>query len=485
VATDIPWLANTNEDYMPPAHVLGDLAGNYYFCEGIGLWTFTPPTASVSSTQVVMTSLNAGIEELVAGHTIAPDAVSAIFVAGWDRMPFYLPKATLTSAYPAAGVYGSKTPGVMGSWGVDYVPGTSTVGMINNNGAGLDFSGLSTDGGQTFRPFGGALTGTVTVGTALPVSFSAGPTGLSFNLGVDTAIVVSASDVSKYGWGAVTAYNAGTGAITVNTDINGSATVQSGSDFVLHQMHPKLFGSPRMHDCSGFAMSTALNMIFTPGVNRGGANGVLAPIYTTDGGVTWTDLAAYFLANYSITDSDAGWSATNNIAADSVTANKFYLAITGTTAPGMYVSTTSGATWTRPRTSLLTGGGSTATVKCPPGLAGHVWCAYYAGGINFSTNSGSSWTLVSNISNVCAFGFGKQVGSYPSILISGMYFGVWGLWLSTDGGTTFTQLLDSDSSPWPMKSLSLPKDIDGDKTTAGTWYMALSGPADGWVVYTP
>ncbi len=67
-ATDIPWLQNTNENFMSAYQITYDPAQSniLYFSEGIGVWTTTPTTGNT----VAWMSKSTSIEQLVSqlGH---------------------------------------------------------------------------------------------------------------------------------------------------------------------------------------------------------------------------------------------------------------------------------------------------------------------------------------------------------------------------------------------------------------------------------
>jgi hypothetical protein len=165
VATDVPWLAWTNESYMSNGDMMFDPSApnTLWFSEGIGVWSTSPPAGRAA---FAWTSRNAGIEQLVANVVVAPPGGRPI-VGSWDRPVFYIADP---DAYP-------KTHGpdnqqaIVAGWSFDYAQATPTFV------AGLmafwttQKSGTSTDGGKTWTPFpsyppiGTAVGGCIAVST--------------------------------------------------------------------------------------------------------------------------------------------------------------------------------------------------------------------------------------------------------------------------------------------------------------------------------
>jgi hypothetical protein len=176
-----------------------------------------------------------------------------------------------------------------------------------------------------------------------------------------------------------------------------------------------------------------------------------------------------------------------NVAADRVTANKFYLYnfITGR----VYASTNSGATWTPVNTTPVNlnttyqmHGGQNAAMKSVPGNAGHLFMTganvYYDNGPFIrSIDGGVTWSAVVNVSQVNAFGFGMPKpggGGYPTVFIWGQVSGVLSLWRSDDNCANWINLGAN-----PAGSLDAPiTDLDGDKNIYGQVYGAFS--SSGW-----
>src|SRR5262249_47498733 len=90
-ATDIPWLAWTNETFMSEGDMLFDpiVPNRLWFAEGIGVWYTDVQSTSTPPASITFTSQSAGIEQLVANQIVAPPGGKPI-VASWDRPVFYV-----------------------------------------------------------------------------------------------------------------------------------------------------------------------------------------------------------------------------------------------------------------------------------------------------------------------------------------------------------------------------------------------------------
>jgi hypothetical protein len=187
-ATDIPWLAVTNESFMTAGQIVYDMAQSHvlYFSEGIGVWTVTPSSAST----VVWTSQSAGIEQLVTSRVIN-SPTGAEDIASWDRCVMHPQIGT----YPATNPAPEPNPGNLQSgWSIDWASQAPSVVAVICAGVNdyLDnfSSGISTDNGNNFTPFSaqpGGVTMTASITnytpqTSSPVTISiASPAIITWN----------------------------------------------------------------------------------------------------------------------------------------------------------------------------------------------------------------------------------------------------------------------------------------------------------------
>ena len=248
----------------------------------------------------------------------------------------------------------------------------------------------------------------------------------------------------------------------------------------------------------GSSWSQFASTSYTPNGNRGGeiaaasaTNFVLVltdnganpnqPYYTTNGGTSWTAITMSGVP----TSDTTGWNSAyffnlHTLSADRVTANTFYIHNNGlgagNTGGGVWKSTDSGANWTKVSTSVM--GGATALLakmRTVPGQAGHLFrSSGKASGANFqrSTDAGANWTNVTNLTEVWAFGFGKEAPgqSYPAIYIAGYVSSVWGVWRSDDNAVSWVSLGAN-----PLNSIDQITCVEGDANTYGTVYIGFQG----------
>ena len=147
-AADIPWLQNTNENFMSAYQITYDPAqpNILYFSEGIGVWTTHPGIGS----GVAWVSTSSGIEQLVSQWVISPPGGSPLFL--FQDRPIFLSKNP--NMYPSHhGVdEGSSVlqQGFSADWPSDRTP---TIVVVANLFAAANTSGYSSDSGSTWQPF--------------------------------------------------------------------------------------------------------------------------------------------------------------------------------------------------------------------------------------------------------------------------------------------------------------------------------------------
>jgi BNR/Asp-box repeat len=150
VATDVPWLAWTAEDWMTNGNMVFDpsASNRLFFAEGIGVWWSNPPN---SDSRFNWNSESAGIEQLVGDMVIAPPGGKPN-VFSWDRPQFYVRDP---DRYPSTHGPNNVNP-VVGGWSADWASTSPStlVAIMNSNVARIDVSGKSSDGGRTWSAFG-------------------------------------------------------------------------------------------------------------------------------------------------------------------------------------------------------------------------------------------------------------------------------------------------------------------------------------------
>ncbi|MFJ7962114.1 cellulose binding domain-containing protein [Streptomyces sp. NPDC096324] len=171
------------------------------------------------------------------------------------------------------------------------------------------------------------------------------------------------------------------------------------------------------------------------------------------------------------------WSASSGIPAgavvesDRVDPKTFY----GFKSGKFYVSSDGGATFTASAAANLPAGDS-VRFKALPGTRGDVWLAGGASdgayGLWHSTDGGSTFAKLSGVDQADTIGFGKAAtgSSYQTLYTSAKIGGVRGIFRSTDKGASWTRLND-DAHQWGWTGAA----ITGDPRIYGRVYVATNG----------
>jgi len=178
--------------------------------------------------------------------------------------------------------------------------------------------------------------------------------------------------------------------------------------------------------------------------------------YSTNNGSTWTSTGVT-----NVQDAHP--------IADYVNANKFYIYNSG--SGQLLVSTNKGVSFTA--SSSNPGSGGSIRARAVPGNEGHVWVAL-ANGLKYTTNNGTSWTTVPNVTYCKAVGFGKAASgaTYPAVYIWGTVSGVKGLFRSTDQGSSWTRINDDAHEYGGVGNGNF---VIGDMNVYGRAYMGTVG----------
>ncbi len=171
------------------------------------------------------------------------------------------------------------------------------------------------------------------------------------------------------------------------------------------------------------------------------------------------------------------WSASSGIPAgaivesDRADAKTFY----GFTSGKFYVSSDGGATFTASTAAGLPAGDS-VRFKALPGTKGDVWLAGGASdgayGLWHSTDSGATFTKLTNVDQADTIGFGKSAtgASYQTLYTSARIGGVRGIFRSTDKGASWTRVNDP-AHQWGWTGAA----ITGDPRIYGRVYISTNG----------
>nr|WP_245946793.1 X2-like carbohydrate binding domain-containing protein [Paenibacillus cellulosilyticus] len=169
------------------------------------------------------------------------------------------------------------------------------------------------------------------------------------------------------------------------------------------------------------------------------------------------------------------WTAISNlpqgakVTSDRANKNKFYAFGNGT----VYVSTNGGASFTA---SAATGLPTTGDLKTVFGKEGEVWIAGGSDttvyGLWHSSDSGATFTKLSNVQEADVVGFGKAATgqTYPAIYTSAKIDGVRGFFRSDDAGASWVRINDDAHQYGVTNSV-----ITGDPRIYGRVYIGTNG----------
>jgi hypothetical protein len=186
----------------------------------------------------------------------------------------------------------------------------------------------------------------------------------------------------------------------------------------------------------------------------------MVPFYSTSNGSSWT--------------ASTGVPAGGIIASDRVNPLKFYDYAAGQ----FYVSTNGGVSFTATAATGLPSAADHVNMRAVPGITGDIWLAGGSTssgdvyGLWHSTNSGASFTQLTNVAQADIIGFGKPAPgkTYPAMYTSAKIGGVRGIFRSDDGGASWIQINDSQHQYGVTNAT-----ITGDPQTYGTVYLGTNG----------
>jgi photosystem II stability/assembly factor-like uncharacterized protein len=205
---------------------------------------------------------------------------------------------------------------------------------------------------------------------------------------------------------------------------------------------------------------------------------------STDRGVSWSKLAGVpggldagqFSVKKHILAVDGAYDGTSN--------KTIYLYAE---ASGTWRSTDDGVTWSRVSATTFSGDHWSIKLRSVPGQSGHLFFAagQQGGGgsqnpqtgmfLWRSTDGGATWAKVPGMGEPydVALGVAAPGQSYPAIYVVGWYNNVYGIWLSTDNASTWTQI-----GPFPFGNMDLINVIAASQDVYGEVYVAFQG--SGW-----
>ncbi len=219
---------------------------------------------------------------------------------------------------------------------------------------------------------------------------------------------------------------------------------------------------------------------FLDGCSVGSIN---QPRYTTNGGASWNFCNNINFPNGNFANDDGNaFNSGKVLESDKVNGNKFYyyaIPDVSTFTTSVWRTTNSGASWTQMNAGALTGSGA-GKLKANPFVEDDIWfCPFNefkrdvetdlpSRTLYHSTNGGATWTTLSTLDEVYAFGFGlKPVGSNnPLLIVYAKKNGVQSVYTSSDLGVTF---IDIGTLNIPEGIIS---NIEGDMKLQGRIYAS-------------
>jgi hypothetical protein len=192
----------------------------------------------------------------------------------------------------------------------------------------------------------------------------------------------------------------------------------------------------------------------------------VAVVYSTNNGATWT--------------ASTGVPANAVIQSDRVNPLKFY----GLSGGTMYVSTDGGVSFTAKATGLPSVPTEFYSMKYKPvtGREGDIWLAApdksmtaytaTAPGLYHSTDSGTTFTKVSNVTASINVGYGKAAPgqTYPAMYLVGTVDGITGIHRSDNAGSTWVRVNDDAHQYGNMGEA-----LTGDPRVYGRFYLGTNG----------
>ena len=215
------------------------------------------------------------------------------------------------------------------------------------------------------------------------------------------------------------------------------------------------------------AISTDAGLTWTafpsmPPGSKGGGAITIAPDGSSIVWATEDTSSVWYSANLGQTwAASAGIGAQAQVASDRVKAGVFYGFSNGT----LTMSTDGGATFSVIQSGLPQGG----ILNVLPDAQGDLWLAGQQSGLysNSGTKTLPALTAVAGIQDAYHLGFGKATAGAVrlTLYMDGQIAGSWGLYRSTDGGTTWLQINDP-AHQWGGITV-----VCGDMRTFGTVYL--------------
>lgn len=519
-ASNILWAANQITGFdMASGGLLFDPANpnDLYACVGQAAFktTLTGSPPAFPSNAPTWTGVSVGVENAVCDDLIHESGSNLLqIVADFSGFSRATDTASLATAPTNPINSTTGTAGALGrssGWGGAIDPQNHSVMGIANDDNNNIHSGFSTDGGTTWTPFstnpyaavGGVVPGEIMInngvilwmscpaasGTETTYSFWARTTvsnaGANWRLLSETStpscILRSAGVVQELPYG-VGNYP-GWGGINSSVPTKTGCADRSDPDTFY------IYNNVYVPDATTVTMTSA-----NPGVVTFASHSLFVGakiVFTTTGSLpTNVTAGATYYVKTIPTGSTFTFSATKGGTAVDTTSGS--QSGTHTCTPnkvkGIYKSTDAGLnfTWQGANSDPLNGTSLLVrNLKCVPGQNGYLFAATGSNAgathpvpnnyFKYSTDGGANWTAVSNMLEVNAFGFGKAGPSgNPTLFVAGWYRSVYGIYMSENLGSSWTQLRSAAYGAWPIRNDAV-QCMEGDKDLFGRVYVGFRG----------
>ncbi|WP_040950038.1 X2-like carbohydrate binding domain-containing protein [Gorillibacterium massiliense] len=257
-------------------------------------------------------------------------------------------------------------------------------------------------------------------------------------------------------------------------------TSTSSIDFA--ELNPTFMAKVGYNDYKAYPNGKSVALSYDGGSNwynpsgepSGTKGGGMIAVAADGSSLLWStsDVGVFYSTSGNSWTASTGVPAGAKIAADRVNKTKFYASSAGK----FYVSTNAGASFTQTAATGLPTDGA-LNFKAMPGVEGDIWLAGGSTtsgiyGLWHSTNSGASFTKLSNVQEADVVGFGKAApgNTYMALYTSAKIDNVRGFYRSDDAGASWVRINDDLHQYGSTNSA-----ITGDPKLYGRVYVGTNG----------